>query len=191
MYPGLTDKHGIGVMDAGIFGALVGAGLGAAGSLLNRGAKQRQGQQQLDLDFQNKENQFNERTGGQKRFADQHTFKNRLLGNLGNSFTNTIIGAGEPGSAGSFSLQRLDPKTLFQNITAGKFGEDLRGTTQADIGAQNFKAPKFESGSSFLGDLFSGAAQGMGAMGGFGGGGGGNIPQSSGNWSLNSSPWGG
>jgi hypothetical protein len=172
-------------MEQGIFGALVGAGLGAAGNLLNRGAKQRAGQQQLDLAAQSAENEFQSRHGG--RFGEKGAFKNRLLGNLGNSFTNTSFGAGEPGSAGQFNLQRLDPRALFSAITSGQFGEDLRGSNVEDIESKvDFTAPKFESGSTFLGDLLGGLSGGAGGAGGiaglFGGGGGGANPADFGNF---------
>jgi hypothetical protein len=173
-------------MEAGIFGALIGAGLGAAGAAANRGAKKRQGQQQLDIEHKNRENLFQERQGGS--FGERGAFKQRLLGNLANSFSTDRIGAGEPGSAGSFNLQRLDPKKLFAGITAGQFGDDLRGATTEGINSKvDFTAPEFESGTSFLGDLLQGAAGGAGGMGGGGfggmfGGGASPIPVSQGSF---------
>jgi hypothetical protein len=188
MYPTQLDSA-IGVMNAGFVGALVGAGLGAGSAIANRGAAQRAGQQGLDLEHKKRENEFQERQGGS--FGERNAFKQRLLGNLGNSFINTSIGAGEPGSAGRFNLQRLDPKALFSAITAGQFGEDLRGATTSGINEKvDFTAPKFESSTSLLGDILGGAASGAGSMGlgGLfgGGGGGGNIPIASGGFNPTS-----
>lgn len=163
-------------MEQGIFGALIGAGLGAAGAAANRGAKKRQAQQQLDLAAKAAENQFQERQGGS--FGERNAFKQRLLGNLASSIISKNVG-GEPGSPGSFTLKRLDPQTLFANITAGQFGRDLRGATPEAINKKvDFTAPEVQMGSSFLGDLLQGAASGASMGGGFGGlfGGGGGAP---------------
>jgi type II secretory pathway pseudopilin PulG len=165
----------------GIMGSLIGAGVGAAGSLLNRGAKQRQAQQQAEMAQQAAQNQFQSAHGG--RFGEKGAFRNRLLGNLGvNSSTERTFGAGAPGSAGSFKLNMFDPDKLFAAINAGDFGNELRGTTTDDINKRvDFSTPeKIETGTSFLGDLFSGAAGGIGSGGGFGdmfGGGAGGFPQ--------------
>ena len=169
-------------MEQGIFGALIGAGLGAAGAAANRGAANRAGQQALDITHKDKQNQFEERQGGS--FGERNSFRNRLLGHLAGSFKTESIGAGEEGTAGRFNLKRLDPQTLFANITAGKFGDDLRGSTTEGINSKvDFTAPKFESGTSFLGDLLQGAAGGAAGGGGFGsmfGGGGGAAASASG-----------
>jgi hypothetical protein len=163
MYPIQRDNSAIGVMDLSFIGALVGMGMGAAGAAANRGAAQRAGQQGLDIEHKDRENRFQERQGGS--FGERNAFKQRLLGNLAGSIGNMSFGAGAEGGPGRFTLQRLDPAKLFSSITAGQFGEDLRGATPDSINSKvDFTAPKFESGTSLLGDLLQGAAGGAKSM---------------------------
>lgn len=158
-------------MEQGIFGALIGAGVGALGGALNARAQRKQKQAELQAQFDLARNQFE---ASNPNFEQNAAFKRRMLGNLDPAIatTNQAIGAGGAGSPGQFQLRRFDPAKLFGAVTAGQFGQDLRGAQTGDIQRPDFKAPKLPGGS-FLGDLFTGFAGGLASnpSGLFGGGG--------------------
>lgn len=159
-------------MEQGIFGALIGAGIGALGGALNARNQRKQNQAQLQAQFDMERNRFE---AANPNFEQKAAFGRRMLGNLSPEFAQTTqnIGAGAPGSAGSFQLQRFDPGKFFGNVNAGQFGADLRNAQIGDIKRPDFKAPELPGGG-FLGDLFTGFAGGLASnpSGLFGGGGG-------------------
>ena len=152
-------------MHQGIFGSLLGIGSsllgGALGKKNEREANERQTQFEADTLFKRDQNAFE---GRNPNFEQNAAFKRRLLGNLANSFTDSRIGAGAPGSAGSFNLRRFDPSKLFAAIDQGGFGQNLRDTSLNDIVRPDFTAPQAPQGQGgFLSDLLG---AGLGALGG-------------------------
>tara|TARA_R100000306_G_C4372393_1_gene140543 strand:- start:101 stop:739 length:639 start_codon:yes stop_codon:yes gene_type:complete len=139
---------------------IAGSVVGALGGALGRRSQERKSQFELDLGMQRERNAFLARNPS---YAQEAVARRRYLGYLPQSFVTQTRGV--PGVPETTRTSRiLDPETLLRNITAGKFGEDLRGTTVASIKQPDFRAPKVAGRGmfgSFLEDLLKGAGTGL------------------------------
>ena len=87
-----------------------------------------------------------------------------MLGNLANAWTNQQFG--KPGEGNYYNLRTFDPQKLFKGISQGQFGKALRRATPEQCNRQlDFTAPKYESGTSFWGDLLTGFGSAFGGAG--------------------------
>lgn len=131
--------------------AAISLGMKLFGGGASRRAQQRQAQQQADLDQRRQSNLFESQHGG--RFGERAAWRNRYLGNMADAYVTKTYGP--PDDRRTYKV--LDNEKLHRLINKGGFGEQLRGSTPESVRSRvDFSSPKYQAGTSFLGDVLTG-----------------------------------